>query len=62
MRRSPRNLPNLPDIISLTTSQRRDKMTVSLEAVKAAIQSGELDSDLGALNTLVESRLATSFY
>ena len=34
-------------------------MTVSLEAVKAAIQSGELDSDLGALNTLVESRLAT---
>ena len=33
--------------------------TLDIEAVKAAIQSGELDKDLGAISTVVESRLAT---
>lgn len=33
--------------------------TLEIEAVKAAITSGELDKDLGALSTVVESRLAT---
>lgn len=33
-------------------------MTVTIETVQAAITSGELDKDLGALSTLVQSRLA----
>ena len=33
-------------------------MTITLEAVRAAIESGEMDNDLGALSTLVENRLA----
>ena len=32
-------------------------MTVSIEAVRSAIESGELDKDLGTLSTLVTTRL-----